>query len=311
MQKIVKAVQPYIFEGKINFKHKPYDAWVALGGKTAKSHYPPRYLHGLAYRLELPQLRISKREARLRFMQPYSLNFDSFPDTAFYEIIPFFWDVWPENFDRTCAWLKKYNIKTAIFTSSQVVDMIKEKYPKMNVMWCPEGIDTVNYGGGKLLKDRKVDFLEYGRNIDNVVKYSFENLNVIRGQKNGHNLLTHDELNLAMQDSCIVAAYPKSYTNPEFAKDIETLTQRYWECMLSRMVMIGHAPKELIDFIGYNPVVEVELDNPNEQLHEILNHIENYQGLVDKNRETALRLGAWELRMKDVISFLRECGYEC
>lgn len=311
MQKIVKAVKPYIHKGKINFKHKPYDAWVALGGQTAKSHYPPRCLHGLAYRLELPQLRISKREARLRFMQPYSLNFDSFPDSVFYEIIPFFWDCWPANFDIVFAWLNKYHIRTAIFTSSQFADMVREKYPEMNVMWCPEGIDTDNYDEGKNLKDRKVDFLEYGRNIDNVVNYSFENLNVIRGQKNGHNLLTHDELNLAMQDSRIVAAYPKSYTNPEFAKDIETLTQRYWECMLSRMVMIGHAPKELIDFIGYNPVVEVELDNPNEQLHEILNHIENYQGLVDKNREIALRLGAWELRMKDVISFLSECGYEC
>ena len=46
-------------------------------------------------------------------------------------------------------------------------------------------------------------------------------------------------------------------TQPEVAGDIETLTQRYWECMFSRMVMVGHAPQELIDFIGYNPVIEL------------------------------------------------------
>ena len=52
--KTVKAVAPYIYEGGINFKHKPHEAWVKLGGQVASAHYPPRWLHGLAFRYELP-----------------------------------------------------------------------------------------------------------------------------------------------------------------------------------------------------------------------------------------------------------------
>lgn len=309
--KLVKSVIPYIYEGKINFKHKPYNSWVALGGQVAKSHYPWRFLHKFAFDYDFHTLGQCKNEARLRFVQPWSLYFDTFPDYIFYEIIPFIWDCWPENFEKVFTWLRVHNVKTAIFTSSQFADMVRERFPNMNVLWCPEGIDIDKYQDGNELKKRKIDFLEYGRNIDGVVKYSIDNLKILRGQKNGVNCLTDKELNNAMQDARIVAAYPKAWTNPELAGGIETLTQRYWECMLSRMVMIGHAPMELINFVGYNPVIEVDLDNPNKQLQDVLSHIEDYQELVDKNRETALQLGSWDLRIKDVMNYLRECGYEC
>lgn len=44
--------------------------------------------------------------------------------------------------------------------------------------------------------------------------------------------------------------YALEYVQPEIAGDIETLTQRYWECMFSRMVMVGHAPQELLTLSG-------------------------------------------------------------
>ena len=69
--------------------------------------------------------------------------------------------------------------------------------------------------------------------------------------------------------------------------------------MFSRMVMVGHAPQELVDFIGYNPVVELRDDMSAEDLiADVLEHIEDYQSLVDKNRETAESLGSWDVRMK-------------
>ena len=96
-------------------------------------------------------------------------------------------------------------------------------------------------------------------------------------------------------------------TQPEVAVDIETLTQRYWECMFSRMVMVGHAPQELIDFIGYNPVIELnDKISAEELIADVIEHIEDYQALVDKNRETAERLGSWDVRMKWLMSELAE-----
>lgn len=307
MKKIV-AIPPYIYQNT-NFKMAPYEAWVKCEGQVANAHYPWRLFHGLVFRWELPSFWKKKKEARLRFVQPISLKFDTFPDYAFYEIIPLFWDVWPPYFEKTCLWLEKHHVKTAIFTSLQTADRIQKRFPQMNVIHITEGIDVNNYNEGRNLRDRTIDFFEYGRNIDSVVKYNFDNLNVIRGQKNGKNLLTQEELKANLQNAKIVAAYPKSWTNPDQAGDIETLTQRYWEGMLSRCVMIGHAPKELINLIGYNPVVEVDLQNPDDQLRSVVVNIEKYQGLVDRNRETALNKCDWSIRMKTIQEWLCSLGY--
>ena len=105
----------------------------------------------------------------------------------------------------------------------------------------------------------------------------------------------------------VTITLPRSMTQPEVAGDIETLTQRYWECMFSRMVMVGHAPQELIDVIGYNPVIELsDKISAEELIADVIEHIEDYQALVDKNRETAERLGSWDVRMKWLMSELAE-----
>lgn len=310
--KEVVAVEPYIYKQQINFKHKPFDAWKEIGGKTAAPHYPIRVLHKLAFDLDFPTLSsfVSKREARLRFVQPWSISFDTFPDYMFYEIIPLIWDCWPENIEKTIKWLQKHRVRTAIFTSSQVVDIVKERCPSMNVLCITEGIDIDSYKAGKDLKDRKIDFFEYGREIDRVVKYNTpDSFNYFHGKKDGKILLNQQQLYDTLADSKMVAAYPKSWTTPESAQGIETLTQRYWECMLSRCIMVGHAPKELVELLGYNPVIEIDRSDPDEQLLNIKEHISDYQELVNKNRQYALQYGDWKYSMKRIIIFLKECGY--
>ena len=76
--------------------------------------------------------------------------------------------------------------------------------------------------------------------------------------------------------------------------------------MLSRMVMIGRAPKELTDLIGYNPVIDIDPTNLQEQIKNIKDNITAYQPLVDRNRETALRLAPWELRMREVKKWMEK-----
>ena len=308
--KTVKAIAPYIHPNGINFKHKAYNAWKELGGSVAPAHYPPRLLHGMAFRYELPRLLENKNEARLRFVQPYSISFDTFPDYVQYEIIPFFWDVWPENFEKTFTWLAKHDIKTAIFTSSQVAEMVQAKFPRMNVLAVTEGIDVETYSKGKQLKDREIDFLEYGREIDHVVKYSIEDkIKYVRGKRDGKPIFSQQDLIENLANSKVVAAYTKKWTNPEQAGEIDTLTQRYWECMLSGCIMIGHAPQELVDLIGYNPVIEVDRKRPNEQLMNVLANIADYQDLVDRNRNSAIKYGNWKYSMQRVMNFLQDKGY--
>ena len=100
----------------------------------------------------------------------------------------------------------------------------------------------------------------------------------------------------------ITVCFPRCDTHPEMAGDIETLTQRYWECMLSRSVILGRSPKELIDFVGYDPVVQVDWNNPKKQLDAILKNINDYQCLVDKNFKAAIENAPWSNRMKIITS---------
>lgn len=41
-------------------------------------------------------------------------------------------------------------------------------------------------------------------------------------------------------------------------------------------------------------------------IREVMEHVNDYQELVDKNRETAERLGSWDVRMKWLMEELRE-----
>lgn len=319
--KTVKAVAPYIHPRGINFKHKPYEAWKVLGGKTAPAHYPPRFLHGLVFRYELPSivkklsltLKLSLKESvRLRFVEPVSLYFDTFPDYALREVIPFVWDCWPQYFDKMCSWLEKHDVKTAIFTSSQTAERIMERFPKMNVMWCPEAVDASCYKEGKPLRERSVDLLEFGRSNEKVFKAALPKIvNHVCTMQNGKYIYTNEQLYDVMGDAKVTITLPRSMTHPDVAGDIETLTQRYWECMLSRIVMVGHAPRELVELVGYNPVIELKEHHVAEQIAEVLAHINDYQEMVCKNRETALKMGDWKMRIRDVINFLSEYNYQC
>lgn len=314
-KKTLKAVAPYQHPGFLNFKMAPYQAWKQNGGMVTGEHYPPRFLHGAAYRWEMPTVWKSKKEARLRLVEPVSLSFDTFPDYARYEVVPMFWDCWPCYFEKTRDWLVRHRVKTTIFSSRQTAERMREALPNINIIWCAEAVDDSVYDKGKLLKDREIDLLEFGRSNDRIINaekleqvWIGENsLNHVCTKQHGKFIYTNEQLYQAMGDAKVTIALPRSMTQPEMAGDIETLTQRYWECMFSRMVMVGHAPQELVDFIGYNPIIELRDDISAEALiRDVLEHIDDYQELVDKNRETAERLGSWDVRMKWLMEELRK-----
>lgn len=310
--KLIRAVAPYAYSGGDNFKNYVFRAWQKAGGAVASSHYPPRFLHHFAFRHELPRLLpLKKQEARLRFVQPYSLGFDTWPDHARYEIVPMIWDCWPKEFERICHWLAKHHVQTAIVTASQTAERIRQRFPSMHVLFLPEGIDTSLYEEGGLLAERRIHLLEIGSVVRSWYKkrYPTDYARLCVMPKDC-DLSSNVGFRKVLQDTRLTVIFPRCMSQPEEAGDVETLTQRYWEAMLSRMVMVGHAPKELVDLVGYNPVIELNQDHPTEQIEDILHHINDYQALVDKNRQTALTMGDWTMRMKRLRQFLTESGYQ-
>lgn len=308
--KIVKAIPPYMYKGASNFKYYPCEAWKKIGGKVSRNFYPPQFLHSLIYRITLPSVFKSKREARLRFVSGYSIQFDTFPDYAFYEVIPLIWDCWPKQVESVAAFFRKHQVKTAIFTSSQTADVFRDLFPQMNILTITEGIKIDLYSPGKVLPDRKIDILEIGRKDGNFFKTPLpEGINHVKTGNFARTFQSDEEFRAALADTKVTVTVPRCDVNPETAGNIETLTQRYWECMLSRIVMVGRAPKELIDLIGYNPVIDWDGNDASPLVSDILGNIGKYQDLVNRNYETAKEMASWEMRMKDIMIYLKNKGY--
>lgn len=295
----IKAVEPYKYENALNFKDKAFCAWRDLGYETLKGCYPT-ILRWLFFRWDiLPTL--LQRGKRLIFVQPVSLYFDTSFSVLTHEVIPFFWDCWPCFYDNVETWIKKHKVKTAIFTSTQEMIDIKRRLPNLNVIHCPEGVNTSIYNEGKELKSRDIDILEFGRS-NNIVTFDTSLFTTIRTSEITPRP-SDIELRDLMENTKITICFPRNITHPEETGNVETLTQRYWEAMLSRMVILGHCPKELKDLIGYNPVIEYDYSkDASSQIDYILRHIEEYQSLVDRNRNSALKYGDWKLRMKKIYN---------
>lgn len=298
MKRIV-AVEPYTYKTGCNFKYKPWVAWQKIGGKTTIGKYP-RLLHKLMFAKDfMPLLNNDSHDIRLCFTSPSCLYFDTWSSVSFHEIIPFLWDCWEQYDNFLLAWIKKHNIKTCIFTSRISQERICMKMPELKTFFVPEGIDVNGYLDGSQLKDRVVDYYHYGRIPQKVAGITLEG---IKELADGNDMVFF----WALKNSKVTIAVPRCDVVPCH----ETLTQRYWECMLSRMVMVGRSPKELIDLIGYDPVIPIDYEHYAEQIKDIVSHIEDYQELVDKNREVALRMAPWEIRMKQVMEWLVSLGYE-
>ena len=311
MGKIVKAVKPFIYKNNSNFKLAVYQAWIEAGGKTVGERPYEHLYESLSYHLPLPTLYQNKKVARLRFVEAANMPFDTFPDYLGYEIIPMFWDCWPRYFEKVASWLRKHRVKTAFFTSSQTAERMKELCPGIRNHFLPEAIEVNLYKAGKDLRYRKYDYLEFGRCCNYVDTATLsEDVRVLSSRNEKGALATRAMLIDALADTKVTICLPRSVNQPEIAEGIETLTQRYWECMLSRVVIIGKAPQELIDIIGYNPVVELDKEHFADQVTDILGHLGDYQNLVDKNREMALKHGDWKLRVEEMMKVLLNNGYE-
>ena len=308
--KIVKAIPPYIYKGASNFKYYPCEAWEKIGGKGSRNFYPPQFLHSLIYRITLPSVFKNKKEARLRFVSGYSIQFDTFPDYAFYEVIPIIWDCWPKQVESVAAFFRKHQVKTAIFTSSQTADVFRGLFPQMNILTITEGIKIDLYSPGNVLSDRKIDILAIGRKDGNFFKSPLpEGINHIKTGNFARTFQSDEEFRSALADTKVTVTVPRCDVDKKTAGNIETLTQRYWECMLSRIVMVGRAPKELINLIGYNPVIDWDGNDASPLVSDILRNIGKYQELVNRNYETAKKMASWEMRMKDIMIYLKNKGY--
>jgi len=249
-------------------------------------------------------------------------NGGTMPDNIFpyyfgYEIVPVLWDVWPSTWERMYAAFRRYDVRVVFVTARQVADMINRE-TSVRAFWMPEGIESTAYNRGGKLVDRQQDIFEMGRKmaryheaIKDVDAHFVATWTKTDGTLDQRKLtFTNEELHTVMQDVKVMVCFPQCDTNPGRAGRVDTLTQRYWEAMLSGCVMVGRAPQELIDVVGYNPVVDVDWSDPKGQMEHLLAHIDEQQPLVDRNYRAAHAHADWSARMDFLKTTLTKEGYE-
>lgn len=296
------------------YMHQFVESGIRKGILSKKDYFDKhrlmkRIINRILHKLYLPTIIFPpQKDSVIIATRGGDLYSNSFPYYG-YNIIPMLWDCWPSSWDKLYKDINKLKCKQILVTSKFMAEKLKNDL-EVDTFWIPEGVDTADFEKGEDLKDRSIELYELGRQhkeyhkvIDHAI--SCEYINTVKRNeydKNGKLLKlafkTSEELNKALSNTKIVVSFPHIDTHPQNAGPIETLTQRYWEAMLSRCLIIGRAPQELIDLIGYDPVVQVDWNNPQLQLKEILNNIDDYQSLVNKNYGMALKKASWDERWR-------------
>jgi hypothetical protein len=67
---------------------------------------------------------------------------------------------------------------------------------------------------------------------------------------------------------------------------------------------MGHAPQELIDLFGYNPIIEADRGHEFEQIESLLNGSDATERLIERNYMRLLEVGTWEIRVAEILNIL-------
>lgn len=321
MKKIFIVNVPRTASDKQVYMQSFCEAWMAEGGAHVEGSKWRQYRLARHLMKMLALTGYARRKADRAYVvcsRGAHLLKSSLPYTFSGEIIPMLWDAWPDTWDTLVRDLQLLKCKTCFVTASDVAHALSQRLPNVRFVHIPEGVDTNDYQAGPELTARHLDVFEMGRKhfyyhkklMDGKLedRHSF----VYNAHPKAHKAtFVYDQWNTytdQIADTRILISFPACMTNPKAKGNVDTLTIRYWEAMLSRCIMVGHCPQELIDIVGYNPVVEADFVDPCGQLEQILTHLPDYQALVDRNRQAALTHAPWRVRMKTVFDALEDEG---
>jgi hypothetical protein len=236
------------------------------------------------------------------------------PVTYFNEVIPFYFDAWPNLWEPLAALLRRHRVRVAFFTARQTAAHFRETMG-LDAIWMPEACDPAQYRPDKPLAARGTDVLELGRKYDRyhdaiAPALAADGRSHLFERVKGRMIFdTREAMIGGFADAKVSVCFPSSITHPERSGHVETVTHRYFESIASRCLILGHGPAELTDLFGYDPVVRADDRDPAGQLRDVLARVEDYQPLIDRNYRRLLEVGTWDVRMRAVLDELAKRGY--
>lgn len=222
----------------------------------------------------------------------------------------YMFDAWPAYHKYIIRFITDFNVDFLFVSSKQSAETINKLIGKNKVFWVPEGVDPNEYKYYPS-SEKNIDILSFGRNYQ---LFHEKIADTLLSQKINYKFPVEGKMVFADRESFIdglartkiTVCFPTSITHSERAGNIETMTNRYLQSMASKCLVLGKAPAEMITLFGYNPVVEVDMNDPANQVIEILTNFENYTELIEKNYETVVGTHTWRNRWESVSTIIAE-----
>ncbi len=223
----------------------------------------------------------------------------------------YMFDAWPQYHDNLRKFVKFFDISSLFVTSRQVAEKLQECC-ECPVHWIPEGIAPEYYRHNDY-ENKDIDVVEFGRKYP-LYHAAISSFLAERGlvhlyEKKEGELIFSTRVAFIIEGlarSKISICFPSNITHPERANNIETMTIRYLQSMISKCLIIGHAPAEMFDLFGYNPVVEIDPKDPCGQLSDVLDHYEDFIPLIERNYDQVLANHTWGKRWEEITQLLSE-----
>lgn len=218
------------------------------------------------------------------------------------------YDAWEPLFDEIEKTIRAYKINLVFTASKQSADYFNTlNIPNFKSQWIPEGIDVAQYQFIPY-QERTTDVLQLGRKWNEYhekIKTIESNLVYLYEKKVGQIIFpTREEFLFGLANSKISICVPSDITHPNITGCISTITNRYLQSMASRCLILGKLPYDMLHLFDYNPIVEIDEENPVAQIESILANFDTYIPLIEKNYEAVKNLHNWDNRVAQIENFI-------
>jgi hypothetical protein len=220
----------------------------------------------------------------------------------------YIFDAWPQYHDQIREFARLYKVSSLLVTSRQVAEQLQEGC-QCAVHWIPEGIAPSSYRFCDY-QDKNIDVLEFGRKHlpyhQTIRDFLAKQGKVHLYEKSKGDLVfpTRKSFIDGLARSKISICIPSNITHPERSGNVETMTIRYLQSMISKCLIVGHAPSEMVQLFGYNPVVEIDNGDPCAQLSELLNRYEDFIPLIERNYGQVIENHTWARRWETITRLI-------
>lgn len=218
------------------------------------------------------------------------------------------YDAWQPLFDEIEKTIRAYKINLVFTASKQSADYFNTlNIPNFESHWIPEGIDITQYQFIPY-QERTTDVLQLGRKWNEYHEKikSIENQLIYKYEKKAGQIIfpSREDFLFGLANSKISICVPSDITHPERTGKISTITNRYLQSMASRCLILGKLPHDMLHLFDYNPIIEIDEENPLAQIEAILANFDTYIPLIEKNYEVVKKFHNWDNRVTQIENFI-------